>query len=59
MDFKEVFFLMTNNTLKQQKVRFSQKQDINVFLNSDNLNDYNDYNERTTLWFFQQEKTLL
>ncbi|MDD2259113.1 MAG: hypothetical protein WC278_03535 [Bacilli bacterium] len=56
MDFKEVFFLMTNNTLKQQKVRFSQKQDINVFLNSDNLNDYN---ERTTLWFFQQEKTLL
>lgn len=56
MNFIEVFFLMTNNKLKQQGVKISQKQNITGFYSIDYLS-FN--NTKTTLWFFEQAKTLI
>ena len=55
MNFIEVFFLMTNNKLKQQEVKISQMQNVSAFSGIDYLclNTI-----RTTTWFFQQVKAL-
>lgn len=55
MNFIEVFFLMMNNKLKQQEVKISQKSNVSAFSSIDYLSLNNN---KTTMWFFQQVKTL-